>query len=198
MIARYTTSLGLGASVTFALLLFMHILIAARHGPLPDRIDLPRLDFVRIERTPPPVESRRAKPSKPDPALPPPDVPTSSDDGTGNGVEIRTDAPAVPLPDVDIRRSTYVDGDLLSLVKVEPSYPARAAAGGIEGYVVVEFTVTRHGLVEDVVVVESTNDVFDRAAVDAALKFRYKPRVIDGEPVDVRGVRNKITFKLRN
>jgi protein TonB len=88
------------------------------------------------------------------------------------------------------------DGEYLPIVKVAPVYPSRALSRGLEGYVIVEFTVTRQGTVRDASVVESTSTLFERAAVDAALKFKYKPRVIDGEAVEVPGVRNKITFEI--
>ena len=90
------------------------------------------------------------------------------------------------------------DGEYLPIVKVAPVYPSRALSRGLEGYVIVEFTVTRTGTVTDVVVVESTSTLFERAASEAALKFKYKPRVIDGEAVEVPGVRNKITFEIAN
>jgi len=44
--------------------------------------------------------------------------------------------------------------------------------------------------------VDSPNGVFDSAAVRAALKFKYKPKVIDGEPVETAGVQNRIIFEL--
>jgi len=40
--------------------------------------------------------------------------------------------------------------------------------------------------------------IFDNAATQAALKFKYKPKVVDGEPIDVAGVRNRITFELED
>jgi protein TonB len=40
--------------------------------------------------------------------------------------------------------------------------------------------------------------VFEDASVKAALKFKYKPRVIDGEPVEVAGVRNRFLYELEN
>jgi protein TonB len=90
------------------------------------------------------------------------------------------------------------DGEYLPIVKVAPVYPSRALTRGLEGYVIVEFTVTRQGTVRDPVVVESTSSLFERAATEAALKFKYKPSVIDGEPVEVPGVRNKITFEIQD
>jgi periplasmic protein TonB len=68
----------------------------------------------------------------------------------------------------------------------------------LEGYVLLEFTVTSEGLVRDPRVIESSHQIFERAAVDAVLRFRYRPRVIDGNAVEVPGVRFRITFELWN
>ena len=88
------------------------------------------------------------------------------------------------------------DGEYLPIVKVAPVYPARALQRGLEGYVIVAFTVTAAGTTRDASVVESTSTLFERAALEAALKFKYKPRVIDGEAVEVPGVQNKISFEI--
>ena len=88
------------------------------------------------------------------------------------------------------------DGDYLPIVKVAPVYPSSALSQGLEGFVVVEFTVARSGAVKDVVVVESTDVLFERAAVEAARKFKYRPRIIAGRTVEVSGVRNRITFDI--
>jgi protein TonB len=89
------------------------------------------------------------------------------------------------------------DGEYLPIVKVAPVYPRRAQTRGIEGYVLLEFFVTTTGAVRDPRVVESKPPgIFDNAAMQAALKFKYKPKVVNGEPVEVAGVRNLITFEL--
>jgi len=93
--------------------------------------------------------------------------------------------------------STFTDGEYLPIAKVQPVYPSRAVSRGIEGHVLLEFTVTRTGSVVDPVVLESVpKGVFDRAAKNAALKFKYKPRVVQGSPVAVSGVTNLIRFNL--
>ena len=38
--------------------------------------------------------------------------------------------------------------------------------------------------------------MFEKASVKASLKFKYKPRVIDGEAIEVPGVQNKFTYEL--
>jgi protein TonB len=60
----------------------------------------------------------------------------------------------------------------------------------------VEFTVTPLGTVEDVKVLDSKPPrVFDRAAKRAILKWKFKPKVVDGKPVSRRAVQ-VIEFKL--
>jgi TonB family protein len=96
--------------------------------------------------------------------------------------------PDARLPDRDYER----------IVAPEPVYPPGALAKGSEGYVDVEFEVTTTGTVRDPIVVNSVPPgLFDEAALEGALKFRYKPRIIDGAPVVVEGVRTRITFSLR-
>jgi protein TonB len=91
------------------------------------------------------------------------------------------------------------DGDYLPIVKVAPVYPRRAQTRGLEGYVILEFVVTKTGAVINPVIIESKpTGIFDRAALNAALKFKYKPKVVNGQPIDVAGVRNRITFELRD
>ncbi len=48
------------------------------------------------------------------------------------------------------------------------------------------------------IVTDSSDALFERYAIDAAYKFKYKPRVIDGDPVESRGMLNKFTFVLEN
>ena len=58
--------------------------------------------------------------------------------------------------------------------------------------------MTRTGSTRDIRIVESSHSVFERAAVDSAAKYRYRPRVINGEPVEVPGVQTLIRFVLEN
>ena len=93
--------------------------------------------------------------------------------------------------------SLWYDGEYLPIVKVNPQYPRRAQTRGIEGYVIVEYWVTKTGAVRDPVVIDAKPPgIFNRAAINAALKYKYKPKVINGEPVDVPGVKTRITFEM--
>ena len=89
------------------------------------------------------------------------------------------------------------DGEYLPIVKVNPQYPRRAQTRGIEGYVLLEYIVTKTGAVRDPVVIEAKPPgIFNRAAINAALKYKYKPKVVNGEPIDVAGVKTRITFEM--
>jgi protein TonB len=97
--------------------------------------------------------------------------------------------------DSSVRLGGFIaDGDYLPIVKVEPVFPRAAVTRRLEGWVLVSFTVTATGSVKDVMVLESSNEIFHQAAMQAAEKFRYKPRVSNGEPIEVHGVRNRIWF----
>ena len=195
--ARYAISIGLGALVTFALLFVMQLLIATGRGAITEARAFRIVDFVRVERQSI-VETKKEKPEKPPepeqaPDMPSPDMLDSFDSSMAVSMSSPVINASLNIGGVGFGVS---DGEYLPIVKVAPIYPARAASRGLEGYVILEFTVTRAGTVRDVFVVESTSSIFERAATTAAYKFKYKPRVIDGEPVEVPGVRNKITFVL--
>lgn len=198
MFARYAIALGVGAAVTFGLLFIMQLLIASGSGQLNTDRERRQLDMVRVEREQI-IERKERKPEKPPEPQKPPETPTTSFDNVNTQLAVTVTQPTfntgVNIGGIGVGVS---DGEYLPIVKVAPVYPARAAQRGLEGHVIVEFTVTRTGATRDIRVVESTSSLFDRAAMEAAAKFKYKPRVIDGEPVEVPGVRNKITFVLEN
>jgi protein TonB len=201
----------LGSFVAAGLLLLMQALIASGQTAITKETNTRIVDFVRVKREEH-LESKRAKPDRPpNPDDAPPEAPQPSMENTAelgeatNVVEASQSAP-VPVSDVDISVSPgfgitagSADGDYLPIVKVAPVYPRRAVDRGIEGYVIVEFTVTKTGAVRDPRVVEcEPSTIFNKAALDAALKFKYKPRIVNGEAIEVHGVLNKITFKLED
>jgi protein TonB len=79
------------------------------------------------------------------------------------------------------------DGEYLPIVKVAPVYPRRALERGITGTCLVDLHGhhRRHRADVSVVEGECDNDIFARPSIEAAYRFKYKPRVIDGEAVEV-------------
>jgi protein TonB len=88
------------------------------------------------------------------------------------------------------------EGDVVPLVRIAPQYPRDAQMNMIEGYVTIEFTITETGSVRDPRVVESKPPrVFDRAAIRAILRWKFKPRVVDGTAIARRATQT-IEFNL--
>jgi protein TonB len=87
---------------------------------------------------------------------------------------------------------------LMPLLQITPVYPHTAEIQGREGQVTVEFTIMTDGAVADARVLSSTHPVFEKAALDAAMRSRYQPQFIGGTPVAVSGVRMTFDFQLRN
>ena len=95
------------------------------------------------------------------------------------------------------RQGVFADGSYVPIFQGPPQYPRRAAERGIEGCVLLEYTVTPLGTVSDPIIVQSNpQKIFDRAATRAALRYKYKPLIRDGVAVAVEGVRQRITFIL--
>jgi len=202
--SRLMTGLVLGVFVTLGLLWTMQYLIASADHSLDESTAGNIVDFVRLKRDET-VQRKSSKPSKPPlPKTPPPAPPQPKMD------DVSPQAEKLDIVEVDISADIELsadgfslsagEGDYLPIIKVAPIYPRRAANRGIEGFVVVEFTVTTKGTVKDVKIIESkpTSSIFHKAAKRAALKFKYKPRVVNGKAIEVPGVRNLIRFKLED
>jgi protein TonB len=83
-------------------------------------------------------------------------------------------------------------------VRINPEYPPRALSRGIQGWVIVQFTITSTGTVKDQKVVDSSNKIFDDAALKAIGRWRYNAKVEEGVAVERRGVQTKLVFQLEN
>lgn len=192
---RFSVAMTAAALVTVALLHLMQTLIG-HHGPVPDFV--PTLRIVDIVRVIEPDEIVIIDhPPRPEPVEPPPPTLIRTEFDTAGTLGIPFDAPVLDTGIDGPTGTGLPDGEMLPIVKVAPAYPQRAVTRGIEGYVLLEFTVDQTGRVEAPKVVESDPPgVFDREALRAVLKFRYKPRVVNGDPVRVEGVLHRLTFEL--
>ena len=195
-LVRTAISILLAIVVVLALFLIMRTLIDGNfvNPEVDDRMvaELVRLpDDIELQNSTP-------KPDKAeDPEEPPPDMEMEQLD-VDMDVDIENVAPRANI-NISIGTGTMAqgDGEYLPIVKVAPIYPRRAQTRGISGYCIVEYTVTTSGAIRDPRAVDcQPSGVFDKASVKASLKFKYKPRVVDGEPIEVAGVRNKFTYEL--
>ena len=86
---------------------------------------------------------------------------------------------------------------VMPLVRIEPQYPRKAAMQGIEGWVILQFDVTPSGTVSDVKVLSAKPPrIFNREAVKALRKWKYRPKIEDGKPVEQKGLKVQLDFKL--
>jgi protein TonB len=103
--------------------------------------------------------------------------------------------------------SFFRDGEYIPLFKVQPIYPRRAQERGTQGYAIVAFTITDSGSVENAKPLEGycgdpqgpqeemrPCTIFNSASARAALKLKYKPKIVDGKATSVEGVLHRFTF----
>ena len=201
MVVRYATALLTGCVATIVTLFLMQLLITGPKGALGQSTTRYFVDFVRVERD----ESFRTKERLREKPPEPQQQPVLS-------AAPRVDAVNPVVPQVEIAPPltefefsvqglglSPSDGDYQPLVQVKPGYPVMAETRGIEGYCIVECTVTELGTVRDARVIESEpGSVFDKTSLEAVKRFKYVPRVIDGEPIAVRGVTFKFIFEIED
>jgi len=189
----------LAIPIAGGLFFIMQYLIATAEPKIDETKNRRLADITMPERE---IETnvKEQKPDKiEDPEEPPPDLDTPELD-MDMDVEVVNVA---PVAKVDVAISTTgmatSDGEYLPIVKVAPIYPRRAQTRGITGYCIVEYTVTTSGAIRDPHPVDcQPQGVFEDASVKAALKFKYKPRVVDGQAIEVAGVQNKFTYELED
>ena len=197
---RYITGILVGGFVALALLWLMQYLIATGEDVLDAKKARRFMDFVRVEKDEM-VERKDRKPKQPPkPEQAPPDMPQPQQDQLNPTAESVYVAPVgIEGGAMDIGSAfglSASDGEYLPIVKVAPIYPRRAQQRGVEGYCTVQYTVTTLGTTADPSIVDCSSSLFERASLAASLKFKYKPRVVDGEPISVPGVQNRFTYVL--
>lgn len=177
------------------------------------------LDFVRVKREdktetkkrelpkkPPPPKTPPPPPKAPAPQADKPKAPTPKIDVPRIDVPLNiaggpylgnfSSAPVAPVAPPAIISAPVMDDEVIPLVRIPPRYPRAASRRGVEGVVTVSFTVTKDGQVRDPIVISAKpENIFDSAALKAILKWKFKPKLVDGKPVE-RQATQEIEFKL--
>ena len=200
-ISRLVIALLLAGAVTLGLFFLMQSLIQSGGSALTDAPKGSVLDFVRVKKEEAVQKKDRKpkkppKPKEPPPPLAQPQMDSPSPDPSASGLDFGADVAADVALDGGLALDSG-DGEFLPIVRVAAVYPRRAQQRGIEGYVDLEITVTKLGSVSNPKVINaSPKGIFEQAAIDAALKFKYKPRVVNGQPMDVSGVEVRVSFEI--
>lgn len=215
---RLAIGLLLAILVNFGLFTLMQKMTAEQNIGRQVTENIQLLDFVRLKREDKAETKKRELPKKPPPPQkppPPPKAPAPQVDKPKSPTP-KLDMPRIDVP-LNIAGGPYlgdfssapvapnvptvisaptVDDDVIPLVRIPPQYPRVASRRGIEGVVTVSFTITKDGQVRDPIVISAKpENIFDSAALKAILKWKFKPKVVDGQPVE-RQATQEIEFKL--
>jgi periplasmic protein TonB len=137
-----------------------------------------------IDRTPEPISG------------PADDCPTCVPGGTGDpsasnnpiwGAIPSSNAAPAPIPTLKPAPpsrpvSRMMEGNLI--YRPQPAYPPIAHQGRVQGAVVLRAIISKTGTIENLQVI-SGHPLLVKAAVDAVSQWRYRPYVLNGEPVEV-------------
>lgn len=197
----------LAVGVTFGLFLFMFKLISSGGNNTEEMEAIAGIHFGPVDIPDEIMTKNRRIPKKPPPPKDPPPPPKMQVSKLDQSVQ---NMPVLDLPNLDIPMTSgegmYIgnvaaidkteEGDIIPIVVIRPMYPREAALAGTEGWVKVAFTITAIGTVKDPKVIDAKPPrIFNREALRAILKWKFKPRVIDGVAVD-RPATQTIDFNL--
>ena len=201
---RYTF-VALAPLVAFLLFVFMVLLVST--GDQGDVVKGRKIgDVIMPDREIETIMNEEVEPPE-EPEVAPPDIAPPQLDVTPIAVSASKAAPEINFNQGS--GALFRDGDYIPLFKVQPIYPRRAQERGIEGYVIVAFTITESGTIQNPYIIEgkcrSSNNrdgayndctTFNSSTLRAAMKLKYKPTVRDGKTVAVDEVPHKYTFEL--
>ena len=197
---RYPISIALAVAVSGALFWLLNILIT-QQADFAEGHQAAKIEFTRLRRDTEVQQKKRDKAELEKPKELPPQANISR-----SSLDMGENAIAVIAPTVEAKANVRAnvslgaggtDRDTIPLVRIEPDYPMRARQRGIEGWVVVEFTITPAGTIKDAKVLQAQPpDVFDEAAVRAISRWKYNPKIEGGVAVERPGIKVRLDFKL--
>ena len=198
---RWLVSMAMATGITLGLFYFMQALIATGER-FDQRVNvvkivdatMPDIELEVIEEIDKPELIEEVVQDTPDT----PEKQINLDSGPSLNIE-RASVDIDTNLSLDNASISATDGDYLPLVAIAPQYPTRAAQRGIQGWCLVSFTVDGMGnVVEDTINVVDAEpaSIFDRSSIRAASRFKFQPRVVDGQGVEVPGVQYLFRYQL--
>lgn len=195
---RFPIAALVAVGITFGLFLFMFVLISSGGDQRAELDAIAGIHFGPVEIPDEILTRSRRKPEKPPPPKEPPPPPRMQVARMDQQVQ---NMPRMDIPDLDLpmvsgsgmfignfqQIDKSAEGDIIPVVVIRPMYPREAALAGIQGWVKVEFTITEVGTVKEPRVVDARPPrVFNREAIRAISKWKFKPRVVEGIAVERR------------
>ncbi len=186
--------------VASALFWVMHQLISIAQVVVEPEKPPRGIPFIMLERTITPPEKPPHK-TDPPPVVDEPMPPSLTDWASSEGIPTFN---FIQPANNDLfgnqggEKTGIGEREYMPLTEIQPNYPKTALVRGIEGTCVVIYTITKTGSVEDVRVDESrcTSNLFHSSAMKAANKFKYAPRIVDGETIEAQNVTKLFRFSI--
>jgi protein TonB len=204
---RIPVSFLFALAATGSLFWFLSVLIGVKNEGI-ERQLAAKIEFTRLRRD---SETKTIKRHKPEPVKPVEKVaaapkisaegvagfkPSAGPIAIGLGTGMTVDVKGLLGGPMAVSAGGS-DRAEMPLVRVEPVYPPRALSQRVEGWALVQFTITAAGTTRDVTAVESQPPgIFDAASVKAVQAWKYNPRVEGGSATERRGVRVLLNFKM--
>ncbi|RXE95376.1 energy transducer TonB [Pseudoalteromonas phenolica O-BC30] len=196
---KVSASILIGAIVTMAAFAFMDYLITSDERA-PQEVK-PPIEFEIMQNRPDSdVEVKtRQLPEPPQPKAQPPRTQTSVPTEV-TGPQISIGGPVIELDSTPINAQVFApqDGDATPIVRVDPKYPTDAARDGKEGWVEMAFSIDKAGNVIDAQVINAEpKRIFNREALRALKKWKYRPKMENGQTIVQTGLQVVLEFKLQ-
>ncbi|EGU46397.1 putative TonB2 protein [Vibrio ichthyoenteri ATCC 700023] len=202
---RVLFALPIAGAIALALFSFMAWMVDNGHRRAPEPSEALSFNMVMVEDEQDVQRRQRSVPEQPKAPEVPEQMPVSQAKSQASTVSPMSMQPMLGL-------STSIDGLAISaptfgdfgvnqqampLYRVEPRYPARALKRGAQGYVVLKFTIDPTGRPQDIEVVDAQpKRMFEKEAIRALRKWKYQPKVEDGNALAQAGQTVRLEFKL--
>jgi len=194
-LVRMSNALFVASAVTFGLLCLMNFLIETdfEEPVKADPVIIPSFiqEEIQIEEIIEPPENEIEAPQLP------PELPAN------NSITEVVDFNLNLRPGVDSNLGSEIDifnpqdGGHVRLVATAPEYPYRALQRSIEGYVDIQFDILKNGTTANVQILDAQpKNLFERSVLKAVARWKYQPKMENGERLAVYGVMERVSFKL--
>lgn len=185
--------------LTAVLFLGMSYLIRPGEAPPEPTGTDTKINILREKRQEPQSFDDLKMPSPPPSQQPPPMIMARPTPATASGGGLSILKPIVNNGSVigtvtDNRRA-------IPVIRFGTDYPQRELQQGIEGWVLVEFTIDADGSVSDIQIIESEPENargFGRAAIRSIQRWSYQPKMVDGRAVAQHHMREIFRFEIQD
>ncbi|WP_068547144.1 energy transducer TonB [Thalassotalea crassostreae] len=186
------------SAVCFAIFAFMASLVAPSGSAIVEPDDFQVIEFVEARKDSDVTPKQQKLPPPPEMITKAPPTEIVPTETTPGGFEVTI--PGIIETGASVETLSIggaVDRDARPLVRVAPKYPSVALRDGKQGWVQLSFSITKSGSVSDVkVIAAQPKRIFNKEAIKALKKWKYKAKFIDGEPIKQENLTVQLDFNI--